>query len=258
MSDAALVLGQVRSTNKAFWRNPATAFFTFAFPLMFLVIFTALLGSGTVEIVPGVLLKQSSYYVAAMAAFSVITATYTNLAIGVTFTRDLGILKRTRGTPLPGWTYLSGRVVHAILVSLLLVTITSAFGVVFYGADVPTGVGLAEFLITVVVGAMAFSALGLATTAIVPNADAAPAVVNAIILPLLFISGIFIPLVVNAPAWIKTIGRIFPVKHFAEAMLASFYGAPFIFRWSDLLVVAVWGVAGLLLATRFFSWEPRK
>jgi ABC-2 type transport system permease protein len=258
MSDAALLALQVRTTNKAFWRNPASAFFTFAFPLMFLVIFTALLGSGTAEIVPGVEIQQDSYYVAAMAAFAVITATYTNLAISVTFTRDAGILKRTRGTPLPGGIYLSGRLTHAILISILLVVITSAFGVAFYDAEVPTGVLLWENLVTVIVGSMAFSALGLATTAIVPNAEAAPAVVNAIILPLLFLSGIFIPIGPDAPEWMKVVGNVFPVKHFAEAMLGSFYGPPLPFEWSDVLVVAVWGVAGLLAAITFFSWEPRK
>lgn len=258
MSDAALLLTQVRATNRAFWRNPASAFFTFAFPLMFLVIFTALLGSGTVEVAPGIEIKQSSYFVAAMAAFAVISATYTNLAISVTFTRDMGILKRTRGTPLPGGTYLGGRVVHAILVSLLLVVITTAFGVAFYQAEVPTGTLFWEHLATVIVGAGAFSALGLATTAAVPNAEAAPPIVNAIILPLLFLSGIFIPLGVGAPQWMKVIGDIFPVKHFAEAMLGSFYGFPLPFHWSDVLIVAAWGVGGLIAAALFFSWEPRK
>jgi ABC-2 type transport system permease protein len=258
VSDAGLLVQQVRTTNNAFWRNPASAFFTFAFPLMFLVIFTALLGSGSVEVVPGVVIQQDSYYVAAMAAFAVITATYTNLAISVSFTRDAGILKRTRGSPLPAGIYLGGRVAHAVLISIVLVVITAAFGVAFYQADVPTGVLLWEYLVTVIVGAMAFSALGLATTAIVPNADAAPAVVNAIILPLLFLSGIFIPLGDDAPTWMKVIGDIFPVKHFAEAMLGSFYGPPFPFEWSDVLIVGGWGVAGLLVAVRFFSWEPRK
>ncbi|HZN43543.1 MAG TPA: ABC transporter permease [Actinomycetota bacterium] len=256
MSDAALLAIQVRATNKAFWRNPASAFFTFAFPLMFLVIFTALLGGGEVE-VEGVLLDQADYYVAAMAAFSVITATYTNLAIAITFTRDAGILKRTKGTPLPAWVYLAGRVIHALLVSILLVLITSAFGVIFYGATIPTGTLLFEHSVTVIVGAMAFAALGLATTAIVPNAEAAPAVVNAIILPLLFLSGIFVALE-GAPQWMVVVGDIFPVKHFAEAMLGSFYGPPLAFEWIDVLVVAAWGLAGLLAAVRFFSWEPRR
>ena len=137
--------------------------------------------------------------------------------------------------------------------------ITSAFGVVFYGADVPTGTLLLKFAAVVVVGSMSFAALGLATTAIVPNADAAPPIVNAIILPLLFLSGIFIPFGVETPEWIKTVARIFPVKHFADAMRAGFYGPPqFEFLWRDVLVVAIWGLAGIILAAKFFTWEPRR
>jgi ABC-2 type transport system permease protein len=250
-----LTLRQVRFTNKAFWRNPASAFFTFAFPLMFLVIFTALLGSGHV-LVEGREVAQSTYYVAAMAAFSVITACYTNMAVSVTFQRDAGILKRTQGTPLPGGAYLTARVLHSMLIALLLVVITAAFGKGFYSAALPSGGTLLRFLVVLLVGSASFCALGLAMTAAIPNADASPAVVNASILPLLFLSGIFIPLGDNAPAWIKWIGRIFPVKHFADGMQAGFLGT--VFHWSDVLVVAAWGLVGLLLATRFFSWEPRR
>ncbi len=257
MSSTGLTLRQVRYTNKAFWRNPASAFFTFAFPLMFLVIFTSLLGSGTV-LVDGVRINQSTYYVAAMATFAVITACYTNIAMSVTFQRDAGILKRTRGTPLPGWSYLTGRVLHAMVISILLVILTTAFGVAFYDATVPAGMQLLEFGAVLVVGAMSFCALGLALTAAIPNADAAPAIVNATILPLLFLSGIFIPIQDSSPEWIKFVGRIFPVRHFADAMRAGFYGAPFRFAWHDVVVIGAWGLAGLIVAARFFSWEPRR
>jgi ABC-2 type transport system permease protein len=258
VSALGLTLRQVRFTNKAFWRNPASAFFTFAFPLMFLVIFTSLLGSGRVEVAPGVFIDQGSYYVAAMTTFAVITACYTNVAVSIAFQRDAGILKRARGTPLPGSAYLSGRVLHATIVAIILVALTAGFGVLFYDATIPSGALLAEFVVVLVVGAGSFAALGLATTTIVPNADAAPAVVNAIILPLLFLSGVFIPIGADAPLWIRTVGRVFPVRHFAEAMIASFYGRPFVFEWSDVLVVGVWGLAGLALAARFFAWEPRR
>jgi ABC-2 type transport system permease protein len=257
MSDLGLTLRQVRYTNKAFWRNPASAFFTFAFPLLFLVIFTSLLGSGTV-VLGGFPVKQSTYYVAAMAAFSVISACYTNIGISVSFQRDSGILKRTRGTPLPGAGYLSARAIHSTLMSFLLVIICGAFGAAFYHADIPTGVNLLRTILTVLIGAASFSALGLATTCVVPNADAAPAVVNAAILPLLFLSGIFIPLGDSAPQWIRTVGAIFPVRHFADAFRGAYYGAPFPFRWTDIAVIAAWGVGGLIVASRFFSWEPRK
>ncbi len=255
MSGLGLTLRQVRFTNKAFWRNPASAFFTFAFPLMFLVIFTALLGNGEVRI-GQTTIRQSSYYVAAMAAFSVISACYTNVAMGVTFQRDSGILKRLRGTPLPGWTYLAGRILHSTSVAIILVAICAAFGAAFYHATIPTGLSLVQFVATLAVGAASFAALGLAVTAVIPNADAAPAIVNASVLPLLFLSGIFIPIGDDAPGWIVFIGRVFPIRPFAAAMSAGFLGTPF--AWSDLLIVGLWGLAGLVLAIRFFSWEPRR
>jgi len=258
VNDVALTARQVRYTNTAFWRNPQAAFFTFAFPLMFLVIFTALLGGGTVTI-NGLQFDQSTYYVAGMSAFAIVTACYTNLAISVTFQRDAGILKRTRGTPLPGYDYLSARVTHAILMAIVLVAICSAFGAAFYGAAIPTGVRLLETIVVVLVGAGSFAALGLAITAVIPNAEAAPAVVNATILPLLFISGVFIPIGTNAPRWVDVLGRVFPVRHLVEAYLGAFYGKPFFdFSWRDVAVVALWGVVGLVFAARRFSWEPRR
>ena len=254
MSTATLTISQVRYVNKAFWRNPASAFFTFAFPLMFLVIFTALLGHGQVR-VGGHLVNQSTYYVAAMASFAVVTACYNNISIGLTFQRDAGVLKRTNGTPLPAVAYLGARVLHALLVAVLLVAITVTFGKIFYQAEIPTGATLTRFLVMLVVGAASFCALGFAITAVIPNADAAAPIVNATILPLLFLSGIFIPLGDNAPAWISWTARIFPVKHFADGLQAGFLGTPF--HWTDVLVVGAWGLLGLVAAVRFFSWEPR-
>jgi ABC-2 type transport system permease protein len=254
VSATALTLSQVRYVNKAFWRNPASAFFTFAFPLMFLVIFTSLLGHHTVQ-VGARTVNTSTYYVASMASFALITACYNNIAISVTFQRDAGVLKRTNGTPLPSASFLGARMLHALLVGVLLVAITAAFGRAFYGAAIPTGVTLLRFLVMIVVGAASFSALGFAITAAIPNADASAAIVNATILPLLFLSGIFIPFGNDTPSWILWIARIFPVKHFADGMQAGFLGTSF--SWTDILVVAAWGVAGLLLSIRFFSWEPR-
>jgi len=254
MNPAGLTLFQMRYVNKGFWRNPASAFFTFAFPLMFLVIFTALLGSGKVRL-GGHLVHESTYYVAEMAAFSVITACYNNMAVGLAFLRDTGVLKRMNGTPLPSAIYFAARVLHAMLVSLLLVAITVGFGKVAYQADIPSSGALVRFLVMLLVGAGSFCALGFAVTAIIPNTDAAAPIVNATILPLLFLSGVFIPVQDNAPSWITWTARIFPVKHFADGMQSSFVGTAF--HWNDVLIVGIWGIAGLLIALRRFSWEPR-
>ena len=267
MSLLGQVVRQFAFTNKAFWRNPASAFFTFAFPLMFLVIFTSLLGGGDIEL-DGTDLAQSTYYVGAMASFGVISACYTNVAISTVFNRDAGILKRLRGTPLPAGAYLSARVLHGTFVGAVLVIITLVFGRVVYDSPIPTGAPLIQFIVAFLVGSLSFAALALALTSVVPNADAAPPIVNASILPLLFLSGIFIPLGDTAPAWLTTVGDIFPVKHFAEAMRESFLGnlviqtpgGPFSysFHWSDIVILAAWGIGGLVLAARSFSWEPRK
>jgi ABC-2 type transport system permease protein len=254
MNPVELTLAQMRYINKAFWRNPASAFFTFAFPLMFLVIFTALLGGGELRL-GGHLVHQSTYYVAAMGAFAVITACYNNTAMGLCFQRDAGVLKRTHGTPLPSAVFFTAKVLHAMLVSLLLVAITVTFGKVLYQAEVPTGAPLVRFLAILMVGAASFCAMGFAITSVIPNADAAAPIVNASILPLLFLSGVFIPIGDDAPSWVTWVARIFPVKHFADGIQAGFLGTAF--HWSDVLVVGLWGIAALLISMRYFSWEPR-
>jgi ABC-2 type transport system permease protein len=258
VSAVLLAARQMRFTNRAFWRNPASAFFTFVFPLMFLVIFTGLFGNDTVPVFGSSLeVRTSTYYVPAIAAFSIITACYTNIAITTTFLRDQGVLKRIRGTPLPAWSYLSARILHAVLIGIVLVVIVTSFGVAFYNSHLSART-MPAFVVTIIVGAAAFCALGLAITAMIPNPDAAPPVVNITVLPILFISDIFIP-IRDPHAWYVTVAKVFPVWHFAQAMKAAYFsptGAGF--RVGDLLVVALWGLGGLILAARFFSWEPRR
>lgn len=249
MSGIGLTMRQVRFENRTFWRNPAAAFFTFAFPLLFMVIFNVLFGNGDPE--------SGRFFTPGIIVFAVVTATFTNLAMTVTVARDEGILKRLRGTPLPPLSYLLARMIHAALLSLLLVIIVAAFGAVFYGVPVPWD-RLPALIVTLVLGAAAFCALGLALTAVIPNPDAAPAIVNATILPLFFISNVFIPLQ-NAPQWLDVVSSIFPVRHFADAMLRIY--DPSVagngLSASDLGVIAIWGIVGLVLALRYFSWEPR-
>jgi ABC-2 type transport system permease protein len=257
MNSGAMALGQVRYENRSFWRNPAAAFFTFLLPLIFLVLFNSIFGDSDLMI-DGRRMDGSTFYVPGIAALAVVSACYTNIAMMVTISRDLGILKRVRGTPLPPWAYIFGRITHAILISLLMVAIVTGLGAVAYGTHVPDNT-LPGFTLTLILGSFAFCALGLALTSVVPNADAAPAIANGTILPLLFISNVFIPLQ-DPPEWLGIVGDVFPVKHFAAALQTAYFpdqtGAGF--EWSDLAIIAAWGVVGTILAIRFFSWEPRK
>ena len=131
MNSLVLALRQVRFENTSFWRNPAAAFFTFVFPLMFLVIFNLVFGNRDLE-VPGGTVNTSTFYVPAIVALSVTSACYNNVAMGIAYSRDGGLLKRFRGTPLPAWSYLFGRVVHSVLMAVLLVVIVTTAGVLLY------------------------------------------------------------------------------------------------------------------------------
>ena len=172
MTPLSLTASQVGYANKAFWRNPAQAFFIFAFPLMFLVIFTALLGNNDIHIGTRDV-KLSTYYVSAMAAFGVVTACFNNIAISIAFLRQSGVLKRINGSPMPSISYLGARIVHSVFVAVILVGITAAFGKVAYSASIPGGTTLVEFAVMLLVGAGAFCALGMALSSAIPNADAA-------------------------------------------------------------------------------------
>lgn len=255
MSTLALTLRQVRFENRAFWRNPAAAFFTFFFPLLFMVIFNVLLGGGQPM---GGGLRIADFYTPGIIVFGLVTATYTNIAMMVTTARDLGVLKRMRGTPLPTAAYLGGRILHAIGVAFILVVIVALFGSVFYGVHFPWD-RLPALVITLAVGAGAFCALGLAVSGVIPNADSAPAIVQATVLPLNFISNVFIDMR-SAPDWLNTVSRIFPIRPFADSLLAIYdprtTGTGL--DLGNLAVIAAWGVAGLLVALRFFTWEPRR
>ncbi|MEO8456730.1 MAG: ABC transporter permease [Chloroflexota bacterium] len=257
MSGVLLALRQVRFESRAFWRNPAAAFFTFVLPLFFLVLFNSIFANDTIA-TEGGRVDIKVFFVPAIIGLGVISACYTNLGMTVTIARDLGVLKRIRGTPLPPWAYMTGRILQAMTVAALLVVVIAAAGDVAYGVDIPTNT-MPAFIVTVMIGAAAFCALGLAITSFIPNADAAPAVVQASILPLLFVSDVFIHLD-DPPTWLNIVGNVFPVKPFALALEHAYnphiQGAGF--EWGHLAVVAAWGVVGALVALRYFSWEPRR
>ena len=245
---------QVRWEQKSYWRNPAAAAFTFAFPLLFLVIFTALNGNDTIDL-PGGQVKFAQYYVPAIIAFGLISACYTNLAFTICIRRESGLLKRARGTPLSPVVYLCGIVGNVIVVALILTALISALGVIAYGVTFPGRyLGL---LVAIVSGAFCFSSLGIAVSTIVPNEDAAPAIINFILFPLLFISGTFGA--VSASSALGRVAVIFPVQHLIQAMVHVFdpFGTGTGIIATHTLIMLAWGIGALLVSLRRFRWEPR-
>ena len=256
MSAVALAVHQFRFDQKIFWRNPASVFFTVMLPVIFLVIFSSLFSGDDVE-VGGETISTETYYVPAITALGVVSATLVNLAINLTRARDAGQLKRVRGTPVPTWVVFAGRIGNSIVLSLLMLFLVSAIGALVFGVDIPWN-HLPAILVTLVIGAASFSALGIALTSVIPSDEAAPAVTNFSVLPLYFLSGVFIPQT-EIPNGVLDFASLFPIRHFFLAFFTSYdpavAGAGF--EWGHLAIVAGWGLVGLLLAIRFFRWTPR-
>ena len=254
-STASLTLNQARYQFVTFTRSPVGMFFTIGLPTIMLVLFNSLFGDGTIETDAGAWSVQQ-FYTGGLAAFTAVSATYTNLVNVVPIRRDEGILKRWRSTPVPTGAYLGGWLLSALSIALLGVVLQLIIGVVFYDLSIEVA-KVPAMIVTFIVGVGAFAMLGLAVAGLVPNSDSAPAVANATILPLAFVSDIFIPLE-DPPRWLDIVGNVFPLKPFANAFqdtLNPFVDAPG-FDWPRLAFVAAWGVAGALLATRTFTWEP--
>ncbi|HSS42185.1 MAG TPA: ABC transporter permease [Solirubrobacterales bacterium] len=253
MNGLALVGHQFRYDQKAFWRNPASVFFTVMFPVILFLILAVVFSGEDVNVRGGI--DATTYYVPAIMSLAIISATMQTLAMTLVIAREDGRLKRGRGTPMPPWVFIAGRVGNSIVVALMMLVLLAAIGALF-GADVPWG-RLPAILLTLVIGAASFCCLGIALTAAIPSQDAAAAIVNALLLPLYFLSGVFIP-EDQLPNGVISFADLFPVRHFFDAFFDAYVPAGgSAVSWDNLAIVALWGIAGLLLAIRYFRWTPR-
>jgi ABC-2 type transport system permease protein len=256
MNDATLAVRQVRYEQLAFWRNAASAVFTLAFPVMFLIVFGSL-NRGANVVIGNQHISYNDYYVPALVTYGVMGACFTNIAMTITIRRDSGVLKRIRGTPLPPWAFMVGVIGSSVIISVALATFTIVFGLIAYQVHVPHHV--LALAVTLAVGAMTFCAIGLAASVAIPNADSAPALVNLPFLLLVFISGTFFP--IDQSSVLARIASYFPVRHFIAATYSAFDPASTSatgFEGTDLLVMVIWGAGALLIAARRFRWEPRR
>lgn len=254
MSAAALVFHQFRFEQKVFWRSPAAVFFTVMFPVIFLLLFASLFGDQEIESLG---IDAATYYVPGIITLAVVSATLVNVSMRMVEMRESGRLKRMHGTPLPTWAYFGGRIGNSFVVSVLMVVIVTLLGRVLYGVEVPTET-IPALLVTLIVGTFAFCSLGLALSIAIPSEQAAPPITNFTVLPLYFLSGVFVP-ESEIPDGVLTFASLFPIRPFFQAFLTAYdpltQGAGF--DWGHLAVVAAWGVAGILIAMRFFRWSPR-
>jgi ABC-2 type transport system permease protein len=254
-SDVSLILWQVAYEQRAFWRNRTRAFFSFGMPIMLLVIFASL-NNGRIEQLHDI--RYVVFFLPGIIAYGIIITQFVNMAGGLAIQRDNGLLKRMRGTPLPGWAYVGGRVGSTALSSVAMAVVMLVIGTVFYGVHLRAE-AIPAVVIAVLLGAATFAALGMAAVSIIPNAEAAPVVANVLILPLSFISGIWYPMT-DAPSWLLDLAKIFPIQRLAQALQTAFdpINHSSAFAGNDLLILAIWLVAGIRLAMVFWRRETAR
>jgi ABC-2 type transport system permease protein len=244
---AVLAWHQYRLERRMFWRNPTAAFFNFFLPLLFLALFGAILGGNQDAlniIVPGI------------AGMSLMSTTFTALAMNLTFLREQGVLKRMRGTPLPSGAYLAGIAANAVTNAAIQMAIVVVAGRLFFGIGWPKD--WLELGIFLVAGVVCLAALGVAWSHVIPNFEAAPAYVNIVFLPAIFISGVFFD-VDNTPAFMRDIAQALPLTHVIDGLRSAMVtGHGLTDNLSALAVIAVWAIAGIFFAIRGFSWESRR
>ena len=186
---------------RAFLGNRQSRFFTLVLPVLFLVIFASVFGGRNHSVaVTGGRINTSVYYVPGIIALGIIAASFVNLVISVTAQRETGVLKRRRATPVPATAVIAGRALTAIAIALGITAILLGIGWAAYGAHVPARTAPA-LAVTVIVGTFSFCCLGYALTSIIRNEDAAQPITQAVMLPLYFISGVFVSATV-LPHWL--------------------------------------------------------
>ncbi|MBV9364913.1 MAG: ABC transporter permease [Solirubrobacterales bacterium] len=247
--DLGLVAWQVRYEQRAYWRNRGRGIFTFVFPLMFLVIFASLNKGAHISSRGGI--AYDAFFVPGILAYGVIATTFVNMAISTAILRDQGVLKRMQGTPLPRWAYVAARIGSTVIIVLSMTAVTVALGVVAYGVHLRAST-LPGLIATLVLGTAAFTALGIGITRFIPNAEAAPVVVNLVILPLTFISSIWFP-PTGMPKALIEIAKIFPIRALADGLEYAFdprtLGSGL--NGQDLRTLAIWTAVGVFLMIRF-------
>jgi ABC-2 type transport system permease protein len=245
----AVVLGwrQYRLERHMFWRNPSAAFFNFALPLLFLA-------------AGGIILHGRQHdlnlLVPAIAGMSVMSTTFTALAYNIVFLRERGVLKRIRGTPLPTISYFGGVAANAVTNTAFQIAIITLAGRLLFGIGWPPH--WVELIVFVVVGVVCFAALGVAFAHAIPNFESTAAYVNAVFLPVVFVS-FYVFDSTSAPAFVRNIAEALPLKPLISGISGAMVtGRGLADNLSALAVIALWGVFGVYFAVRGFSWEQSR
>jgi ABC-2 type transport system permease protein len=248
-----LFVHELRTEQMLFWRNREAAFFTFFLPIIFFLIFGSIYGD---DLISSENVRGAEYLEAGMIGYGVASTAFAGLGISLVIRRESGVLKRLRGTPLPPRTYLTALLGSTLVVFALQTAAIVLLGRFLYDVGLPDRP--VSVVLTMLLGAAAFAALGLAITGFVRSAEGSSAVINAIYLPMALISGTFFS-PHSYPRFLQVIADVLPLTYFTKlARGVMLHGQDVWSQPGAVAWVAAWGVVGFVLAARTFRWEPRE
>jgi ABC-2 type transport system permease protein len=230
-------------------RSRELAFFTFLLPMIFFVLLGSTYGGDTVDGVKG-----SHFLQAGMIGYGAISIAFAGLAIVLVIRRESGILKRLRATPLPASAYIAAVLTAFMAAFAVEVAGLLLLGRLLFGIPVPDRLG--SLVAALLLGAIAFCGLGIGVTALIKSAEGASAVVNAIYLPASFIAGAFFS-PEHFPQFLRAIADVLPLTYFLRLIRNVMLHDQAIWtQGTNVAAVAAWGLAGVIVALRYFRWEP--
>jgi ABC-2 type transport system permease protein len=203
---------------------------TIGFPVMFYVLFGIAnrnAFSGNIHI--------AKYMLGGYACFGLIGAALFGIGVGVASELAAGWLELKRASPMPASAYLFAKCASAVAFGLIIVSILTAIATAFGGVSL-TSTELIKMLGMTIIGSISFASMGLLLALLVP-ANAAPAIVNLIYLPMSFLSGLWMPLRFM-PHWLQGIAPALPTYHLSQLMLSIFGyqdSMPLATHWNALI-----------------------
>jgi ABC-2 type transport system permease protein len=251
-----MVAHQARYDLRVFVRDPRARGFTLALPVLLLVVFGSIFKSSTFS-EPGYTISADAYYVPRMIVLGLVGAALSNMLITLVAKRESGALKRRRATPVRPVALIGGDVAAAEASTLAIAVVLALIGWLAFGVH-PVGAGFAALLLTAVIGAAALCSVAYALSPLVRSVEAAAPLTMLVMFAVNTISGIYVPETLF-PRWLRDMAQVLPVRPLAVAMQAAFSpvtNGGRAFAWSDLGIVAAWGVAAAVFAARRFSWLP--
>lgn len=168
--------------------------------------------------------------------------------------REQGTLRRIRATPTPIWVFLAASVVSQIVLVAIQIAVLLGVGHLLYGV----GMGPSPWivLLLLLIGSMCFLAAGFLVAAFSRREQAAVVMSNLVSLPQLFVAGVFYPLA-GAPLWLQKLSTVMPLTYFSDGLRGLMAGGQTLAQVTpDILILLGVGAAVLLVAARYFRFEP--